>query len=107
MPDTRHQERRRGRRIRVSQPFRISSSDPHDPPFTETGTTKNVSRAGIYFISQTASLREGMRLHVAVPFHSPAEPQDREYVGQVVRVDVLPDGQWGVAVQLLSDRTER
>jgi len=43
-----------------------------------------------------------MRLFVAVPHHTPNEPQDREYLGQVVRVDTLAGEHFGIAVQLLS-----
>jgi hypothetical protein len=81
----------------------IRPSDPKDAHFDELNTTANVSREGIYFVSRIESYYEGMRLFVAVPYHSPREPQDREHLGQVVRVDTLPDGRWGIAVQLLSD----
>jgi len=43
-----------------------------------------------------------MRLYVTLPFHEPKDPQDREYLGQVVRVEKVGEGQWGVAVQFLS-----
>jgi hypothetical protein len=97
------QERRRTRRIRIGQPVRIRPSDPKDKYFEDSNTTKNVSRDGIYFVTRVANYYEGMRLFVIVPHHSPREPQDREYLGQVVRVDSLPEGERGVAVQLLSD----
>jgi hypothetical protein len=44
-----------------------------------------------------------MRLYVTVPHHNPRDPQDREYIGQVVRVEKLNEGQSGVAVQFLSE----
>jgi hypothetical protein len=97
------QDKRRSRRIRIGQPLKIRLSDPKDAELQETNTTKNVSREGIYFVSQNASYREGMRVFVGLPHHSPEEPQDREYLGQVVRTEKLADGQWGVAVQLLSE----
>ena len=96
------QERRRSRRIRIGQPLKICPSDPKDAYFEDTNTTKNVSRDGIYFYSQIRSYYEGMRLFVIVPHHFPKEPQDREYLGQVARVEKLADGQFGVALQLLS-----
>ena len=102
MPPLNPQERRRSRRIRIGQPLKIRPSDPKDPQFEEINTTANVSRNGIYFVSRIASYHEGMRLFVAVPHHLPHEPQDREYLGQVVRVDALLDSRWGIAVQLLS-----
>lgn len=96
-------ERRRSRRIRIGQPIRIRPSDPKDKYFEDNNTTKNVSRDGIYFVSAISGYYEGMRLFVVVPHHTPRSPQDREYLGQVVRVDALPDVRWGVAVQLLSN----
>jgi PilZ domain len=97
------QEKRKSRRIRIGQPLKIRPTDPKDAEFQETSTTKNVSREGIYFISQIANFREGMRVFVVLPHHSPEEPQDREYLGQVVRMEKLSDEKWGVAVQLLSE----
>jgi len=97
------QEKRKSRRIRIGQPLKIRPTDPKDAEFQETSTTKNVSREGIYFVSQMANFREGMRVFVVLPHHSPEEPQDREYLGQVVRMEKLSDEQWGVAVQLLSE----
>jgi hypothetical protein len=102
MPPERPQERRRSRRIKIGQPLKIRPSDPKDPHFEDSSVTTNVSREGIYFVTRIASYREGMRLFVAVPNHSPREPQDREYLGQVMRVDALQEGRFGIAVQLLS-----
>jgi hypothetical protein len=95
------QDKRRSRRIRIGQPMKIRASDPKDA-LEELNTTKNVAREGIYFVSPVASYYEGMRLYVTVPYHTPKDPQDREYLGQVVRVEKVGEGQWGVAVQFLS-----
>ena len=102
MPPERPQERRRSRRIRIGQPLKIRPSDPKEAQFDETNVTTNVSRDGIYFVSHLKSYTEGMRLFVAVPHHFPNEPQDREYLGQVVRVDTLLDERYGIAIQLLA-----
>jgi len=103
MPYIGSQERRRSRRIRIGQPVKIRPSDPKDTPFEDNSTTKNVSRDGIYFASKLRSYYEGMRLFIIVPHHNPREPLDKEYLGQVVRVDSLPEGQWGIAVKFLKD----
>lgn len=103
MPYMSPQERRKSRRIRIGQPLKIRPSDPKDAYFDESNTTRNVSREGFYFVSKISTYYEGMRLFVIVPHHSPKESQDHEYLGQVVRVDALPERQWGVAVQFLSD----
>ena len=105
MHDVPQQNRRRNRRLKIGQPFRLRPTDPRPEDFEETGTTKNVSRDGIYFVSQKGSYKEGMRLFVTLPYHSPSEPGDHEYVGQVTRVELFSDGQRGVAVQLLSSST--
>jgi len=96
-------DKRRSRRIRIGQPLKIRASDPKDAAVEEINVTKNVSREGIYFVSAIASYTEGMRLHVTVPFHNPRDPQDREYLGQVVRVERLAADQCGVAVQFLAE----
>lgn len=95
------QEKRRSRRIRIGQPLKIRASDPKDAQIVETNTTKNVSREGIYFVSEIATYYEGMRIHVNVPHHNPRGPQDREYLGQITRIEKLADGKWGVAVRFL------
>jgi hypothetical protein len=95
------QEKRRSRRIRIGQPLKIRASDPKDAQIVETNTTKNVSRDGIYFVSEVAAYRDGMRIYVTVPHHTPRDPKDREYLGQITRIERLPDGKWGVAVQFL------
>jgi hypothetical protein len=107
MPPERSPERRRSRRIKIGQPLKIRPSDPNDEQFEENNVTANVSRDGIYFVSRNNVYREGARLRVAVPHHFPHEPQDREYLGQVVRVDTLPASRWGIAVQLLSAWTAK
>ena len=103
MQPLRTEERRKSRRIRIGQPVRIRPSDPRDTYFEDTTTTKNVSREGIYFVTRVSTYAEGMRLFVVVPHHAPKDPQDREYLGQVMRVEALPEKHWGIAVQLLSD----
>ncbi len=96
-------DKRRSRRIRIGQPLRVRASDPKDAQIEETNITKNVSREGIYFVTTIADYAEGMRLYVTVPHHSPRIPEDREYLGQVVRVERLAEGHKGVAVQFLSE----
>jgi hypothetical protein len=97
------QDKRRSRRIRIGQSLEIRASDPKDAQIEEVNITKNVSRDGIYFVTSIAAYAEGMRLYVTVPHHTPRDPQDREYLAQVVRVERLPGGQNGVAVQFLAE----
>ena len=102
MQEVRQSERRRTRRVRMGQSVRVRPSDPKDVPFDEIATTKNVSRDGVYFLTKRESYYLGMRLFVTLPYHSPVNPLNHEYIGQVARVDDLGDGQRGVAVRLLS-----
>lgn len=100
MDDARQVEHRRTRRVGMNQALRIRSLDPKDGPFEEIGTTKNVSQGGVYFVTQQASYREGMRLSVTVPY-SAIGTQNYEYHGKVIRVDDLGDGQRGVAIRFV------
>ncbi len=102
MHEIRQQERRRSRRIRIGQPLKVRPSDPRDPHFEDTATTKNVSRDGIYFLSKNSLFYEGMRVFISLPYHIPSDPLDQEYIGQVARIENLPDGTRGIAVQLLT-----
>ena len=81
------QERRQSRRIRIGQPLKVRPSDPRDEHFEELNVTTNVSRDGLYLISELGSYYEGMRLFLTVPYHSPSEPMDQEYLGQVTRLE--------------------
>lgn len=105
MQDAHQPNRRRNRRIKIGQPLRLRPSDPYVESFEDIGTTRNVSRDGFYFLSQRQSYKEGMRVFVTLPYHSPADPGDHEYVGQVTRVELFDEGQRGIAVQLLSSLT--
>lgn len=102
MQEIRQQERRRSHRVRIGQPLKGRPSDPHDAHFGETSKTRSVSRDGIYFLSKNKSFYEGTRLFVTLPFHCPSNPLDQEYIGWVTRIEDLPDGNRGIAVQPLS-----
>ena len=93
---------RRSRRVTISEPVKVCPCGPRSGFFEEIATTRNVSLEGFYFLTKREYYQESMRLFVTLPYHSPADLRDREYIGQVVRVELLDDGQRGVAVQLLS-----
>lgn len=102
MQETARPYYRRSRRIKIGQPVRLMPSIPRGELFEEIGTTSNVSREGFYFLTKMEHYEKGMRLRVTLPFHFPRDPHDREYLAEVVRVELLDDSQRGVAVQLLS-----
>lgn len=102
MPEIRPQDRRRSRRLKIGQPLRVRPTDPRTGSFEDSSTTRNVSREGFYFLTKQRAYQEGMRLFVALPYHAPGDLRNHEYLGQVLRVDTLEGGQWGIAVQLLA-----
>jgi len=92
---------RRSRRITLSLPVRLIPTVPRGEFFEEITKTINVSREGFYFVTRRDHCQEGMRLLVTLPYHCPRDHSDREYLAQVVRIELLYDGQYGVDVQLL------
>jgi len=81
---------------------RLRPPSPRGELFDEITSTTNVSREGFYFLTQRDHYQEGMRLVVTLPYHCPSDRGDREYLAQVVHIELLDDGQRGVAIQLLS-----
>ncbi len=94
-------DRRIKRRVRISQPVRVRPSEPHGLQFDEVLVTINVCRNGLYFATREKSYAAGQRVFITFPYSDDPCAVNLEYLGQVVRVDKLPRGQFGVAVQLL------
>ena len=94
-------EKRRSRRAKMARTLRVRPSEPRDEHFEDLTTSTNASKEGIYFTTRRSDYYPGMRAFVTFPFGSPHDPMNREYVAQVMRVDKLPNGRFGVAVQLL------
>jgi hypothetical protein len=93
--------RRLAHRAQVAQPVRIRPFDSRYPE--EVCTTVNVSRGGFYFTSTEAHYFAGMEVRVIRNFQ-PGDPTNREEMGDIVRVDRLNDGNWGIAVRVLLGR---
>lgn len=91
---------RRSRRAKIARPVRVRPSDPKDEHFEDLPVSVNASKDGIYFTSRRESYYKGMRVFVTFPFSSPRDPMNCEYVAEVVRVEELPHGKFGVAVSL-------
>ena len=106
MQETARKFHRRSRRIRIAQPVRVIPCIPRGELFEEIATTANVSREGFYFLTERQQYEVGMRLAVVLPYHSPPASSDREYLAQVVRVELLENGQRGIAIRLLSTIAE-
>jgi hypothetical protein len=91
-------ERRQVQRENLSEPVLICPCDPEYPE--EVCTTLNVSRNGLYFTTTTEHYFPGMNVIVTLNFHSD-DPMQHEYIGDVVRLERLEDGKWGVAIRIL------
>ncbi len=85
----------------MSRPVRVRPSDPRDDHFEDLTVSLNASREGIYFTTRKETYYPGMRVFVTFPYTAPNDPMNCEYVAQVVRVEKLPSGKFGVAVHLL------
>jgi len=85
-------------RENLSEPVRIRPCDPQYPG--EVCTTLNVSRSGLYFATSTGHYFPGMNVFVTLNFRSD-DQMHREQTGDVVRLEKLEDGKWGVAIRIL------
>jgi hypothetical protein len=94
---TKLKDARRAPRVKLGQPIAIRPFDRHCAP--EVSTTANLSRHGIHFESPLGHYFSGMQIAVTRNF-DPADPLSREEVGEVVRIEKLPSGKWGVAVRI-------
>jgi hypothetical protein len=93
-------ERRREPRAQIARPVYVETSDPHDEHVEELRTTRNLSRWGFYFVTEKGSYCPGMQVHAIPAFGC----LNCEYEGEIVRVEQLPTGEFGVAVRLLCVR---
>ena len=94
-------EKRRDRRAKVARKLRIRPSDPDMEHFDDLLASTNVSKEGIYFVTQLPSYREGMRLFVTYPFTFENDPMKSEFLAEVVRVEELGGSKFGIAIRLM------
>ena len=92
-------ELRRGRRAKLARPMRVRPSEPRDDHFEDLPNSVNASKHGIYFVSKRSSYYKGMRVFVTFPY-SAHDPMSSEYLAEVVRIDILPNNKFGIAVDL-------
>jgi hypothetical protein len=95
-----YKEQRRSRRAKIAKPLRVRPSEPRDEHFEDLPISINASKEGIYFHTRRNSYYKGMRVFVTFPFTSAHDPMNCEYVGEVVRVETLANGRFGVALNL-------
>jgi len=96
------EERRNKGRTKVALAMHVRPSSPHGDDFDELVETLNVSRYGLYFVTQRHSYHKEMRLFVTYPYSTKPGAINQEYVAKVTRIDHLADGNHGIAVELLT-----
>ena len=94
---TNPRDRRRELRVREERLVHVQPAGPASKHFEEVRSMRDFSRNGIYFVTDRASYCTGERLHVVPAFGG----LNLEYLGEVVRVEPLPFGEYGIAVRLL------
>jgi len=99
-PEKAYSEQRRNRRAKISKPMRVRPSEPRDDHFEDLPVSVNASRDGVFFQTRRTDYYKGMRVFVTLPFGSAQDPMNCEYIGQVVRIESLPNGKVGIAVHL-------
>jgi PilZ domain len=90
-------ERRREPRVQVDRLVYVQAADAERGHFEEVRNMRDLSRSGFYFMTERNSYQAGVQLHVIPAFGS----LNLEYLGEVVRVENLPGGEFGVAVRLI------
>lgn len=98
-----HTERRGSRRCKFTQLMRIRPSDPEHEPFEDIRGTLSVSRSGVFFQSSETGYEVGMRLFVSMPYSKEPAAMTHEYLAEVVRRDLLPNGLYGIGFKILME----
>jgi hypothetical protein len=93
-------ERRRSVRGSVMVPVRLRPARFDDGIFEDVTSTVNVSRGCVSVTTWLDSYFVGMRLLVTYPYISSSRSNGWEYIGEVVRVNELPDGRFRVVAKL-------
>jgi CheY-like chemotaxis protein len=92
------QERRRRRRALISAPVRVRSLNVTEEGPSEVTTTIDVSRGGIFFVSELSNYEKHMEVAVVFPFSGIPGDVHSEQMGHIVRVVEYEDGRRGIAV---------
>jgi hypothetical protein len=90
-------ERRREPRVQVDRLVYVQATDSKHGQFEEVRNMRDLSRSGFYFTTERDFYQTGVQLHVIPAFGC----LNLEYLGEVVRVEKLSNGEFGVAVRLL------
>jgi len=96
-------ERRGTRRCKITQLMRIRPSDPERDDFEDLRGSMSVSRTGVYFQTSEARYELGMRLFVTMPYTQGAMSMSHEYLAEVVRVEPMANGMFGIGFKILME----
>jgi PilZ domain len=96
-------ERRASRRCKITQLMRIRPSDPERDHFDDIRGSLSVSRTGVFFHSSEPAYEVGMRLFVTMPYAKDSGSMQREFLAEVVRRDLLPNGLFGIGFKILME----
>jgi hypothetical protein len=97
MPHT-TKAKQRPARAKMAQRVRVRPFDSHYPE--EICITQNLSRTGFYFETSLGHYFTGMFVYVTRNFH-PGDFMSCAETADVVRVERLKSGKWGVAIRVL------
>ena len=100
-PRTSQPERRSSRRCKITQLMHVRPSDPERDQFDDIRGSLSVSRNGVFFHSSEVGYEVGMRLFVTMPYSREPGTMSHEYLAEVVRRDLLPNGLYGVGFKIL------
>src|SRR3970040_134838 len=95
---SRPDDRRRTRRVAISQPISARPRHSLSANFEEVRATVNVSVGGLYFRTWRSSYRRGMDLIITCLPSSPNGGLALESLARVVRVEPHSDYRFGIAV---------
>ena len=76
-------------------------SEPGVEDFDEILPTQNAALDGVYFVTKNESYKEGLRVFVTYPYSDERGSINREFLGKIVRIDEMPHGRRGIALQIL------
>ena len=93
-------ERRREPRVQVDHLVYVQPANAERGHFEEVRSMRDLSRSGFYFTTERDCYHLGNQLHVIPALGS----LNLEYLGEVVRVENLPEGEFGIGVRLLQVR---
>ena len=100
-------DRRDKRRVKMTQTIRVRFSRTGWVGFDEVNATLNVSRNGLYFVTELDKYTPGLQVMVTYPYSEMPGSINVEHIGEVVRIDRLAHGRSGIAIHLKPVEPER